>query len=205
MEITLEKIELVKDRTGATYSEAKDALEEADGSVVDAIIAIEENINREFQDDMENPLFHKVKEMGDKMDINAVVDKAKEVAEKGLELGKEYASKIDKDKVTEVADKAVELGKKGLDKASEYVNKETLTEAYDKAKDYAGVAVEKGKELYQIGLDMAEEYQVKEKVENFIGMVGEKAERINDAKAATAAKDAAIYADAEVVSEEDEQ
>ncbi|MFR9144496.1 MAG: DUF4342 domain-containing protein, partial [Lentihominibacter sp.] len=45
MEITLEKIELVKDRTGVTYAEAKAALEEADGSVVDAIIAIEETIN----------------------------------------------------------------------------------------------------------------------------------------------------------------
>ena len=45
MEITLEKIELVKDRTGVTYAEAKEALESADGSVVDAIIAIEETIN----------------------------------------------------------------------------------------------------------------------------------------------------------------
>lgn len=45
MEITLEKIELVKDRTGVTYAEAKEALENADGSVVDAIIAIEETIN----------------------------------------------------------------------------------------------------------------------------------------------------------------
>lgn len=45
MEITLEKIELVKDRTGVTYAEAKKALEEADGSVVDAIIAIEETVN----------------------------------------------------------------------------------------------------------------------------------------------------------------
>ena len=46
MEITLEKIELVKDRTGVSYKEAKDALENAGGSVVDAIIAIEENINQ---------------------------------------------------------------------------------------------------------------------------------------------------------------
>ena len=44
MEITLEKIELVKDRTGVTYAEAKAALEEAEGSVVDAIISIEETI-----------------------------------------------------------------------------------------------------------------------------------------------------------------
>ncbi len=49
MEITLEKIELVKDRTGATYAEAKAALEAADGSVVDAIIAIEESINSDFE------------------------------------------------------------------------------------------------------------------------------------------------------------
>ncbi|MDR2355462.1 MAG: DUF4342 domain-containing protein [Clostridiales Family XIII bacterium] len=44
-EITLEKIELVKDRTGVSYKEAKDALEAAKGSVVDAIINIEETVN----------------------------------------------------------------------------------------------------------------------------------------------------------------
>ncbi|MBR0373388.1 MAG: DUF4342 domain-containing protein [Mogibacterium sp.] len=42
MEINLEKIELVKDRTGVSYKEAKEALEKANGSVVDAIIDIEE-------------------------------------------------------------------------------------------------------------------------------------------------------------------
>ncbi len=46
MEITLEKIELVKDRTGVSYAEAKEALEAAEGSVVDAIISIEETIDR---------------------------------------------------------------------------------------------------------------------------------------------------------------
>lgn len=45
MEITLEKIELVKDRTGVSYAEAKEALEAAEGSVVDAIISIEESID----------------------------------------------------------------------------------------------------------------------------------------------------------------
>jgi hypothetical protein len=45
MEVTLEKVELVKDRTGVSYKEAKEALEAADGNVVDAIIAIEETIN----------------------------------------------------------------------------------------------------------------------------------------------------------------
>ena len=39
MEITLEKIELVKDRTGVSYKEAKEALEKSEGSVVDARIS----------------------------------------------------------------------------------------------------------------------------------------------------------------------
>ncbi len=48
-EITLEKIELVKDRTGVGYKEAKEALEVNEGSVVDAIIYIEDNINASSQ------------------------------------------------------------------------------------------------------------------------------------------------------------
>ena len=45
MEITLEKIELVKDRTGVSYRDAKEALEATNGNVVDAIIKIEDEIN----------------------------------------------------------------------------------------------------------------------------------------------------------------
>lgn len=71
MEVTLEKIELVKDRTGATYKEAKDALEAADGSVVDAIIAIEETINSDFDDAAAG-----IKE-------SKVIEKAKAIVAKG--------------------------------------------------------------------------------------------------------------------------
>ena len=70
MEVTLEKIELVKDRTGVSYKEAKEALEAADGSVVDAIISIEEVIDTETQ--------KSVKEEG-----AAVIDKVKELVKKG--------------------------------------------------------------------------------------------------------------------------
>lgn len=49
MEITLEQIELVKDRTGASYKDAKEALELSNGNVVDAIIYIEENINNDYK------------------------------------------------------------------------------------------------------------------------------------------------------------
>ncbi|HRV33956.1 MAG TPA: DUF4342 domain-containing protein [Anaerovoracaceae bacterium] len=45
MEISLEKIELVKDRTGVGYKEAKEALGKTEGNVVDAIILIEETID----------------------------------------------------------------------------------------------------------------------------------------------------------------
>jgi len=70
MEVTLEKIELVKDRTGVSYKEAKDALEAADGSVVDAIISIEEVIDTETS--------KSVQDQG-----AAVIDKVKELVKKG--------------------------------------------------------------------------------------------------------------------------
>ncbi|NLP27351.1 MAG: DUF4342 domain-containing protein [Clostridiales bacterium] len=40
-EITLEKVDLVKDRTGVSYTEAKEALEASEGNVVDALVFIE--------------------------------------------------------------------------------------------------------------------------------------------------------------------
>ena len=42
MDISLEKIDLVKDRTGLGYKEAKEILEACDGNVIDAIISAEE-------------------------------------------------------------------------------------------------------------------------------------------------------------------
>ena len=70
MEITLEKIELVKDRTGVSYKEAKEALEFAGGNVVDAIIYIEENIDHEFS-------------TKEKKVVNKVMDNVKEAVRKG--------------------------------------------------------------------------------------------------------------------------
>lgn len=70
MEITLEKIELVKDRTGVSYKEAKEALEAAEGSVVDAIIDIEESIDIKSKS--------KIGEQG-----AHIIDKIKEAVKKG--------------------------------------------------------------------------------------------------------------------------
>ncbi|SHE30068.1 protein of unknown function [Caldanaerobius fijiensis DSM 17918] len=41
MDVRLEDIDVVRERTGVSYSKAKEALEQANGSVVDAIIFIE--------------------------------------------------------------------------------------------------------------------------------------------------------------------
>jgi len=70
MEITLEKIELVKDRTGVSYKEAKEALEAAEGSVVDAIIDIEESIDIKSKSKIAEQSAH-------------IVDKVKEAIKKG--------------------------------------------------------------------------------------------------------------------------
>jgi hypothetical protein len=42
-EITLEKIDILRERTGVSYTEAKEALEASNGNVVDALIYIEKN------------------------------------------------------------------------------------------------------------------------------------------------------------------
>ena len=70
MEITLAKTELVKDRTGVSYKEAKEALEFAGGNVVDAIIYIEENIDNDFN-------------TKEKKTVDKVVGSVKEAVRKG--------------------------------------------------------------------------------------------------------------------------
>lgn len=52
MDITLEKIDIVRDRTGVSYKQAKEALEAANGNVVDALIDIEEAGNKNFSESM---------------------------------------------------------------------------------------------------------------------------------------------------------
>jgi translation elongation factor EF-Ts len=42
-QITLEKIDIVRERTGVTYTEAKEALEATEGNVVEALVYIEKN------------------------------------------------------------------------------------------------------------------------------------------------------------------
>lgn len=78
MEITLEKIELVKDRTGVSYKEAKEALEKAEGSVVDAIIAIEESLDEKASKNFGKKgeeILKKIKEIVKKGNVSKIVVK----------------------------------------------------------------------------------------------------------------------------------
>ena len=78
MEITLEKIELDKDRTGVSYKEAKEALEKSEGSVVDAIIAIEESIDEKTSKSFSKKgeeILNKIKELVKKGNVSKIVVK----------------------------------------------------------------------------------------------------------------------------------
>lgn len=50
MEITLEKIDIIRERTGATYTEAKEALEACEGNVVDALVYMESKVKEEKEE-----------------------------------------------------------------------------------------------------------------------------------------------------------
>ena len=54
MEITLEKVDQVRERTGVSYAKSKEALEHTNGSVLDAIILLESEMKNEnsFNDGM---------------------------------------------------------------------------------------------------------------------------------------------------------
>jgi len=77
MEITLEKIELVKDRTGVSYKEAKEALEKTDGDVVNAIILIEDSVDKgsKESDSKVQEIFESIKELIKKGNVSKVVIK----------------------------------------------------------------------------------------------------------------------------------
>lgn len=70
MSFTIENVDEVIQRTGATYKEAKEALEAAEGDVLEAIIKIEEEKGRTSGE--------AVKEKG-----NEIVEKLKELVKKG--------------------------------------------------------------------------------------------------------------------------
>jgi len=65
-DITLEKIDTVRERTGVTYREAKEALERHNGNVVEALIDLEEGKQGSWTDEISSrssQVIEKVKKM----------------------------------------------------------------------------------------------------------------------------------------------
>ena len=189
MEITLEKIELVKDRTGVSYKEAKEALENAGGSVVDAIIGIEETIDQNEGGNVSEKggaLIAKIKELVKKGNVSKIVVKNSEgeellnvpvnvgivgavIAPWGV-IAAAIASfgfkciieviKVD-GSVIEVTDRTNDAVEKASEKGSEVYEKMKNSETYGKVKEKTEETIEKASEALRNKLNK------KENVEKF--------------------------------------
>lgn len=173
MEITLEKIELVKDRTGVSYKEAKEALEAADGSVVDAIISIEEKIDSRSTGTSSgaNSVVESIKEIVKKGNVSKIVIKNSEgdvllnvpvtvgvlgvvVAPWGAIAGviaafgfKCIIEVVKEDgTIIDVSDKTTDVVGKATEKGSEVYDKVKNSETYEKVKDKTGETISKASE-----------------------------------------------------------
>lgn len=81
MDINLEKIDLVRDRTGVSYKDAREALEAVEGNVVEAIIYIEEKQNIKWTDNLSgagNEVLEKLKEIVKKGNVTKILLKRDE-------------------------------------------------------------------------------------------------------------------------------
>ena len=67
MDISLEKIDIIRDRTGVSYKEAKEALEAASGDVVDALISIEDTGGKKWAETVTESISVKGTEAMDKL------------------------------------------------------------------------------------------------------------------------------------------
>lgn len=181
MEITLEKIELVKDRTGVTYAEAKAALEEADGSVVDAIIAIEETINagqkkRGFGKKGE-ALFESIKELVSKGNVSKIQVKRDDEIVLNVPVNAGIVGVV----IAPLASVVAVVAAFGFKCTIEVIKDDgTIIDVSDAVTDAMGTVVEKsssvvdevkekGSQIYNIGKEKAEEAisKIKKEPEEF--------------------------------------
>lgn len=80
MDITLQKIDLIRERTGLNYAEARELLEEANGDVVQAFVILEEEEGEDM--DMDFNMDVNMAEMREMMSEN-VMSPVKRVIAKG--------------------------------------------------------------------------------------------------------------------------
>lgn len=186
MEITLEKIELVKDRTGVSYKEAKEALETAGGSVVDAIIEIEENIDNQTRKsfgEQGNAVIDAIKDLVKKGNVSKIVVKNSEgevilnipvnvgilgvviapwgaIAAVVAAFGFKCVIEVVKDDGTiiDVSDRTNDAVEKATEKGSEVYDKVKNSDTYEKVKEKTGKATEALKNKFS---------KAKEEIEDF--------------------------------------
>lgn len=193
MEITLEKIELVKDRTGVSYKEAKEALERSKGSVVDAIIEIEENIDKIGQGISQQrvAIAESIKEVVKKGHASKIQVKNAQgevvlnipvnvgilgavVAPWGMLFGSiaafgcKYIIEVVKDDgtVIDISDKTSDAIEKATEKGSEMYEKMKNSEIYEKVKEKTEETVGKATEAYKSKFAKSQEEE-KEEAEKF--------------------------------------
>ncbi|PAB58526.1 UBA domain-containing protein [Anaeromicrobium sediminis] len=118
MSITLEKVDMVRERTGARYKDVKEALEIHNGDVLDAIIYLEEKMRGNKQ---ENKIVNKIsKKAQDIYNEYEVSDKSKEIINSTREIAKKGKGKVEqitedshiKDKAKNLAENVLNMGTK---------------------------------------------------------------------------------------------
>lgn len=149
MEITLEKIELVKDRTGVTYKEAKEALEQTEGNVVDAIIRLEETVNQKkgFVGAKGENLMAKIKEIVGRGNVSRILVKRDEEVFLNLPLNAGIVGAV----VAPWGILAGAIASFGFNCVIEFVKEDgSVIDLTEKAGEYYEVAKEKGQEAYEV-------------------------------------------------------
>ncbi len=196
-EITLDKIELVKDRTGVSYREAKEALEKTQGNVVDAIVDIEDGINANIKKDSKvNELVADVKEAVRKGNVAKIVIKKGEDVVLNLPVNvgligtvlfpwamlagviAAFGTKCSIELFKENGD-VVNVSEKAGDVMETVVSKGgvVLDEAKDKGSEVFNAAVVKGSEIFTTVKEKSGDFvdAAKDKSEDFVEMAKSKA------------------------------
>ncbi|MCQ2550728.1 MAG: DUF4342 domain-containing protein [Clostridia bacterium] len=180
MEITLEKIELVKDRTGVTYKEAKEALEMTEGNVVDAIIRLEETVNEKkgFKPgERGEELLGKIKEIVGRGNVSRILVKRDEEVMLNLPLNAGIVGAI----LAPWGVLAGAIASFGFNCVVEFVKEDgSSIDLTSKAGEYYEVVKEKGMDVYEELQEKAPEvYEaLKEKGQDAYEVVKEKAPEV---------------------------
>lgn len=166
----LEKIELVKEKTGASYTEAKEALEKFEGNVVAAVEELQETIGRHYEnldsgEWKENPVVQKAMEIVKKGNISRIIVKKSDVQFMNIPLTVGIIGAIAIPWIT-IAGLVAAIGTQC---SVEFVDTKgniidingKVIGIYDQAKDLTMKGVDKAQELIKQGKEFVEEYKEK--------------------------------------------